>query len=136
MIAGKKVVWGFAGCMAAVALVGLVVVVKVLAMPIEEKDQRMISTQLTLAYQKYRYDNKTWPVNASDAAEGFRSENQSLLDRVLKAEKDWGMTTRLVNPDSDNPNLQIVFNKPAHFERLHALYKNKPARSGRTSANY
>lgn len=136
MVAGKKVVFGFAASMAVVAAIGLFVVIKVLAMPVAEKDQRVLSTQLTLAYQKYRFDNKVWPTNAEDAAEGFRSENQTLLDRVQKAEQEWGMSTTLIDPESTNPKLQIVFNKPAHFERLHALYKSGSSRSNRTSANY
>src|SRR5690349_19959825 len=114
MIPGKKVLLGFTVAMGVVALIGLGVVVKVLSMPVAEREQRMISTQLTLAYQKYRYDNKSWPVNASDAAEGFRSENETLFKRVSQAEKDWGMRTRLVNPESESPNLEIVFEKPAH----------------------
>ena len=136
MIPGKRVVFGFAIAMALVAAIGLGGVVKVLSMPVAEREQRMISTQLTLAYQKYRFDHKDWPVDASDAAEGFRTENVTLLDRILKAEKEWGMKTRLINPDSDNPNLEIVFEKPAHFERLHALYKNKPRGAGSARASY
>jgi len=136
MVAGKKVLFGFAAAMGAVAMVGLVAVQIILSMPRVEKDQRTMSTQLTFAYQKYRFDNKAWPVSAADAAEGFRSENATLFDRVEKAEKEWGLKTRIVNPESNEPMLEIVYEKPSHFERRHALYKQGSARRSRTSANY
>lgn len=136
MISGKKVVFGFCAAMGLVAIAGFVVVRIVLSMPKVQKDQQIMTTQLMFAYQKYRFDNKTWPVSAADAAEGFRSENNTLFDRVGKAEQEWGMKTRVINPDSEKPLLEIVFEKPSHYERRHALYKQGQSRRNRTSANY
>lgn len=124
--------------MGVLAAIGLGVVVWVRSQPVAERQQRLMGVQLSLAYQKFRFDNKSWPTNAMDAAEGFRTENEQLGANIEKAQKEWGMSASMVDPESDKPMLKIVFEKPAHYERLHALYKDKPmgAGSGRVSAAY
>ncbi len=124
--------------MAVVAAIGFGIVVWVLSLPKAEKDQRVMTVQLMFAYQKYRFDNNRWPVNAMDAAEGFRSENDKLSEKVEKAEKEWGMKVDMIDADSESPMLKISFQKPSPFARTHALYKAKPrgAGSARVSASY
>lgn len=134
MMSGRKVVFWFAGSMGILAVLGLGIVIWIRSMPVAQKDQRILSYQLMFAYQKYRFDSKAWPVNVHDAAEGFRGENDELLANVEKAEKEWGMTARVENPDSKEPELIVEFEKPAHFERKHVLTRD--GRSGKVSANY
>lgn len=123
-VSGKRVVLGFYGGIGVLALIGMVVVIILLRQPPAERDQRNQSMVLTNAYQKHRFDTMTWPPTPYDAAANFKSENPDLVDRVAKAEKEWGMTVELTDPEG-SPRMTIRFQKPQPSEHPFMLKKSK-----------
>ncbi|MEQ1934436.1 MAG: hypothetical protein ABL962_11255, partial [Fimbriimonadaceae bacterium] len=56
-----------------IAISGFCVVLWIRGLPVAERDQRFYSAVLVLAYQKYRFDVKEWPISPQAAAANFRS---------------------------------------------------------------
>ncbi len=127
-VSGKKVVIVFAGSMAALAILGLVIVLWVLAQPVVQSDQRSIARLLSNAYQKYRYDVGSWPTDAYDAAVNFNSETPDLAKRVRKAEAEWGLRSELKDANTDSPTVTFIFTKPSPLELKFSLYNRERKR--------
>lgn len=123
-ISGKRLVFLFYGGIGVLALIGMVLVIWLLGMPVVERDQRNLSIVLTNAYQKHRFDTMAWPQTTYDAAANFKSENPELVDRVAKAEKEWGMTAQLEDPEG-SPRLVVKFDKPQPLTLTYMLKKSK-----------
>lgn len=123
-ISGKRIVIFFYGGIGVLALIGMVLVIWLLGIPVVERDQRNLSMVLTNAYQKHRFDTMAWPANTYDAAANFKSENPELVDRVANAEKEWGMTAVLEDPEG-SPRLVVKFEEPQPLTLTYMLKKSK-----------
>jgi hypothetical protein len=123
-ISGKRVVFGFYGALGVLALIGGVIVLILRQQPPVERDQRNLSMVLTNAYQKHRFDTMLWPTSPYDAAANFKSENPNLVERVSKAEKEWGMTVELIDPEG-SPTMKVRFKEPRLSEQTFMLKKAK-----------
>ncbi len=125
MISGKKVILWYGSFLGVIALGGFSVVLWIKTLPVAEREQRFFSARLVLAYQKYRFDTKEWPISPQAAAANFKSENRGFLDETNKAEKNWGLTVKLLEEDTLQPMLEVTYEKPHHFIRTHALKSKK-----------
>ncbi len=121
-VEGKKVVFGFAGAVAVLAMIGLAVVIWTRAQPVVQTDQRNMARLLSNAYQKFRYDMQSWPEDSYDAAVNFRTENPDLADKVKKAQTEWGLSSEVIAGGSDSPSVKFTFTKPSPLELTFALY--------------
>jgi hypothetical protein len=125
MISGKKVIRWYSAFLGAIALAGFCTVLWIRTLPVAEREQRFFSARLVLAYQKYRFDVKEWPRSPQAAAANFKSENEGFLDETNKAQKNWGLEVKLIEPDSPQPMLEVTYEKPQHFSSTHALKSKK-----------
>ncbi|MEQ1822661.1 MAG: hypothetical protein ABL949_09130 [Fimbriimonadaceae bacterium] len=125
MISGKKLIMWYGGFLGAIALGGFCVVLWIRTLPVAERQQRFFSARLVLAYQKYRFDVKEWPTSPQAAAANFKSENEGFLDETSKAEKEWGLKVKLIEPDSPQPMLELTYDKPQFASSKHALKPKK-----------
>lgn len=123
-VSGRRVVLAFYGGIGVIALIGMGLVIWIVSSPIYERDQRNLSMVLANAYQKYRFDTKSWPDGTYDVTANFRTENPEMVDRVRKAEAEWGLVTEVVDPEG-SPSLIVRYAKPKEVEFTYMLRKAK-----------